>query len=39
MDGISGVLGGLSGREIIDLRERMGGKWRFLGGESDCGVE
>lgn len=39
MVGISGVLGGLRGREsvvvvvvvvVVALREKIGGKWRFL---------
>jgi hypothetical protein len=35
MEGVSGVLGGLSGTEMVALREDMGGKWGFLGRESE----
>jgi hypothetical protein len=35
MEGISGVLGGLSGRETVALMEEMGEKWGFLGRESE----
>lgn len=35
MEGISEVFGGLSGREMVALREKIVGKLRFLGRRSE----
>jgi hypothetical protein len=34
MEGISGVLRGLRGREMVFVLKEREGKWRFLGQES-----